>query len=82
VFPESTRQLFLLDYPSCRSASTSESEEQSSDLLRFGFLIAVANILCCGQPGRSTVWADADFTLLFIFFAFLMSFLAEVQAGF
>ena len=47
VFPESTRQLLLLDYPSCRSVSTSESEEQSSDLLGFSFLLIVANVSLC-----------------------------------
>jgi hypothetical protein len=78
VFPESTRQLFLLDYPSYRSVSISESEEQSSDLLRFSFLLIVSNVFFfsfyCKRDGL-------QFGLMLISLSYLYSSLSSVLLG-
>ena len=78
VFPESTGQLLLLDYPSRRSVSISESEEQSSGLLRFSFLLIVANVFFCSFYCKRE---GLQFGLMLISLSYLSTSLSSVLLG-
>jgi len=72
------KTVFSLDYPPCRSVSTSESEGQSSDSLRFSFLLIVANVFFCSFYCNRD---DLQFGLMLISLSYFSSSLSSVLLG-